>query len=177
LLPVLKSLTEVLRRRGQFTAATELLRTMIAVEENAPDLRGAPLASAWNALGDAYRDGGRLHDAEPCYVRSLAIWRQTVGESHALADAAWISLAMLYEKLGRMTDAASTFERLVAIMDGGNRQNDPDFVAVLQNYAEALRKMKRKSEAKAVEERAQSILAARDAREVNPVAARTYRLE
>jgi len=66
---------------------------------------------------------------------------------------------VLYEKLGRMDDAESFYRRALAILEKREGPDHPHVAAALFNYAALLRKMKRKGEARRMEDRARSIMA------------------
>ena len=72
-----------------------------------------------------------------------------------------VRLAQLYQRMGRAADAESCFERSLEILEKAAGPDHPDVAAILLDYADLLRRMKRKSEARRLEGRAKAILARR----------------
>ena len=61
-------------------------------------------------LGDAYREAGRLSDAEPCYIEALAIYRANDRTARLDLANAVRPLAILREAQGALAEAGTLFE-------------------------------------------------------------------
>lgn len=75
------------------------------------------LATSLNALAILYNAMGRYTEAEPLYVRSLAIREQELGANHPDTAASLNNLAGLYESTGRYSEAEPLYVRAVGIAE------------------------------------------------------------
>jgi tetratricopeptide (TPR) repeat protein len=84
--------------QGKFgEAETALLSALKVAEALPPDLR---LAETQHVLGTAYRELGRLPEAERWYQRSLSTWKASVSERDPSLAKPLISLTSLYLETG-----------------------------------------------------------------------------
>ncbi|MFQ5540300.1 MAG: tetratricopeptide repeat protein [Candidatus Binatia bacterium] len=143
-------------REGRYRDAEESLKAALKEAERfgAQDLR---LAANLNDLAEAYRKQGKYTEAEPLYLRSLAIWKKALGLDHPSVAIGLNNLALLYTAQGKYAEAESLYLRSQAIWE---KALGPDHLYVatnLENYASLLRKMNREAEAAKMETRAKAI--------------------
>jgi tetratricopeptide (TPR) repeat protein len=82
---------------------------------------------------------------------------ETLGPNHPYLVVGWNNVASVYVKLGRLSEAVSAYESSLSLADRLLEPGDPERWALVANYAFALRKLGRKSEAKVFERKANEI--------------------
>jgi tetratricopeptide (TPR) repeat protein len=86
-------------------------------------------------LANLYYDQGRYSDAEPLYLRALAIREQQLGANHPATANSLNNLANLYESIGRYSDAEPLYLRALAIREQQLGANHPATANSLNNLA------------------------------------------
>jgi tetratricopeptide (TPR) repeat protein len=92
-------------------------------------------STSLNNLAYLYESTGRYAEAEPLFVRSLAIREQELGANHPDTAASLNSLAGLYKSTGRYAEAESLFLRSLAICEKELGANHPYTATNLNNLA------------------------------------------
>jgi len=77
-----------------------------------------------------YQSQGRYSDAEPLYVRSLAISEQQLGADHPDVATSLNNLASLYQSQGRYSEAEPLYERSLLILEKVLPANHPHLAIV-----------------------------------------------
>jgi tetratricopeptide (TPR) repeat protein len=108
-------------------------------------------------LAGLYRAEGRNTEAEALYERVVSIQEKTVGPDHQELAANIYSLAELYRQDGRYEKAEPLYRRSLALMEEDQPAEGPALVRGLKTFADMLRRMKRKTEAVALEVHAKAI--------------------
>jgi CHAT domain-containing protein/Flp pilus assembly protein TadD len=119
-----------------------------------------PLADAnrLNQDGIQLYEAGRYEEAEPLYLRSLAIREQQLGENHPLVAQSLNNLALLYQAQGRYGEAEPLLQRLPSILEQQLGENHPDVALSVNNLANLYHNQGRYGEAEPLYLRALSIL-------------------
>ena len=144
-----------LHYRQALAFAKETLR--LGEEELGPN--HPTMAVLLDELGDRYRVLGRLTEAEPPYVRALAIREKALGSQHPDVAQSLNNLAALYRTQGRYAEAEPLYQRAIAIREEALGREHPDVATSLENYAALLRELERQSEDAEMEVRAGAIRA------------------
>ncbi len=153
LLPALESLAEVGAQQElrDLTLQFEGLLGRLKIDDS-PDL-----AISLSRLAKLYYDQGRYSDAEPLYVRALAISEQQLGANHPNTATSLNNLAGLYRSIGRYSDAEPLYVRALAINEQQLGANHPDTATSLNNLAFLYRSIGRYSNAEPLYVRALAI--------------------
>jgi tetratricopeptide (TPR) repeat protein len=93
------------------------------------------LATSLNNLAYLYESTGRYAEAEPLFVRSIAIREKELGANHPDTATSLDNLAGLYYSIGRYTEAEPLFVRSLAIREQELGANHPDTATSLNNLA------------------------------------------
>jgi tetratricopeptide (TPR) repeat protein len=93
------------------------------------------LATSLNNLANLYKSTGRYAEAEPLYLRSLAISEKELGANHPDTATSLNNLAGLYESTGRYAEAEPLLVRSLAIREQELGANHPDTATSLNNLA------------------------------------------
>ena len=118
--------------------------------QKAIDLASTPspdLAASINNLANLYHDQGIYAEAEPLYVRSLAISEEQLGANHPDTATSMNNLAGLYESTGRYAEAESLYVRSLAIRKEQLGANHLDTASSLNILAHLYESMGRYAEA------------------------------
>ncbi|MEL0587915.1 MAG: tetratricopeptide repeat protein, partial [Planktothrix rubescens PR222] len=91
------------------------------------------IAASCNNLAELYRSQGRYSEAEPLYLESVAIIRQSLPPNHADLARGFNNLAVLYESQGRYSEAEPLYLEAVAIIRQSLPPNHPDLAGHLNN--------------------------------------------
>jgi CHAT domain-containing protein/Tfp pilus assembly protein PilF len=137
---------------GRYSEAIPLAEAMLANQE-----KGAPsrnLAGAMNNLAQLYGDVGRDAEAEPLYMRALAIMEKTVGVDSVDMAPELNNLAALYQRQLRYAEAEPLFKRALALSEKQLPANHPDIGRALNNLATCYEKQDRHAESEALTRRA-----------------------
>jgi len=105
------------------------------------------IAASCNNLAELYRSQGRYSEAEPLYLESVAIIRQSLPPNHADLARGFNNLAVLYESQGRYSEAEPLYLEAVAIIRQSLPPNHPDLAGHLNNLAVLYESQGRYSEA------------------------------
>jgi tetratricopeptide (TPR) repeat protein len=153
LLPALESLAEVGAQQElrDLTLQFEGLLGRLKVNDS-PDL-----ATSLIRLAKLYYDQGRYSDAEPLYVRALAIREQQLGTNHPDTAISLNNLANLYRSIGRYSDAEPLYVRALAISEQQLGANHPSTATNLNNLAGLYKSIGRYSHAEPLDIRALAI--------------------
>jgi tetratricopeptide (TPR) repeat protein len=153
LLPALESLAEVGAQQElrDLTLQFEGLLGRLKVNDS-PDL-----ASSLEKLARLYYDQGRYSEAEPLYVRALAIREQQLGDNHPDTSASLNNLALLYRSIDRYSDAEPLYIRALAISEQQLGADHPDTATSLNNLAFLYKSIDRYSDAEPLYIRALAI--------------------
>ncbi len=137
---------------GKYSEAIPLAEAMLAnLEKGAPSKN---LAGAINNLAQLYGDVGRDADAEPLYMRALAIMEKTVGLDSVDIAPELNNLAALYQRQLRYAEAEPLFKRALALSEKQLPANHPDIGRALNNLATCYEKQDRHAESEALTRRA-----------------------
>jgi tetratricopeptide (TPR) repeat protein len=147
---------------GQSTNYRDDLQSAIAAYQKAVELQeelksDLALATSLNNLAELYRNQGRYTEAEPLYLRSLAIWEKQLGADHPLVAASLNNLGLLYYTQGRYVEADPLYWRSLSIMEKQSRADHPDFASSLNNLALFYNAQGRYAEAEPLYQRALQI--------------------
>ena len=137
---------------GKYSEAIPLAEAMLAnLEKGAPSKN---LAGAMNNLAQLYGDVGRDAEAEPLYMRALAIMEKTVGVDSVEIAPELNNLAALYQRQLRYAEAEPLFKRALALSEKQLPANHPDIGRALNNLATCYEKQDRHAESEALTRRA-----------------------
>jgi tetratricopeptide (TPR) repeat protein len=99
-----------------------------------------------DGLAVLYYSQGRYTEAEPLYVRSLAIREEQLGANHPHTATSLNNLAGLYQAMGRYAEAEPLYGRSLAITEEKLGANHPHTATSLNNLAELYQSMGRYAE-------------------------------
>jgi tetratricopeptide (TPR) repeat protein len=122
-----------LDREREFTLAQDYFQRSIELLSKFEQLNA--LAKFSNELAFLYYSLGKYAEAEPLYVRSLAIREQKLGANHPDTANSLNNLAGLYESTGRYKEAEPLFVRSLAISEQELGANHPNTANSLNNLA------------------------------------------
>ena len=130
-----------------------------AVQKSAAEFGASHPVVAYSLLnlGRAYREAGRLGEAEAVLRRGLAINEQALGPNHVQVAVALNQLALLYEQRGRFDDAEPLYRRALAIRQTTDGPEHPATATVYNNLGALYRAQGRYTEAEAAFRRALEI--------------------
>ncbi len=153
LLPALESLAEVGAQQElrDLTLQFEGLLGRLKVDDS------PALAASIGRLANLYREQGRYSDAEPLYVRALAIFKQQLGANHPDTATSLNNLAGLYYSISRYNDAEPLYVRALAIREQQLGANHPLTAGSLNNLAGLYESISRYSDAEPLYVRALAI--------------------
>ncbi len=114
-------------------------------------------ATSLNNLAGLYESMGRYAEAEPLYVRSLAISEEQLGANHLNTATSLNNLAGLYGAIGRYAEAEPLYVRSLAIREEQLGANHPDTATSLNNLAGLYESMGRYAEAEPLHVRSLAI--------------------
>jgi tetratricopeptide (TPR) repeat protein len=81
-----------------------------------------------------YLDQGRYAEAEPLYLRALALTEAALGNDHATTGTSLNNLALLYQDQGRYAEAEPLLERAMKIFEAALGPDHPSTRTVKANY-------------------------------------------
>ena len=84
---------------------------------------------------------GRLSEAEPLYLRALAIREEQLGSDHPATARSLNNLATLYKDQNKYTEAEPLYLRALAISEHCFGPSHPQTLAIQKNYASLLQAM------------------------------------
>jgi tetratricopeptide (TPR) repeat protein len=151
-------LADVAFNRRDYVAAAGLGEHALAILRKTHSGADPDLAIALDNLGAVYRAQGRQQDAQRLYSEAI----QVLEASGQPENPAWISALDAYGVIllaqGQWREAEERLARSLALAEKILGPNHPSVAQILRDDALALRKMKRKSEAKKMEARAAAIV-------------------
>jgi tetratricopeptide (TPR) repeat protein len=116
-------------------------------------------AISMHNLANLYATQGKYSQAEPLYLRAVAVLEKARGAEHPQTALARVGLADLYQVEGRLVEADSLYLRSVTNLEKGLGKDHTLVALALERYALLLRKTKRVPTAEAVEARVKEIRA------------------
>jgi CHAT domain-containing protein/Tfp pilus assembly protein PilF len=137
---------------GKYSEAIPLAEAILANLEKGPPSKN--LAGAMNNLAQLYGDVGRDAEAEPLYMRALAIMERTVGVDSVEIAPELNNLAALYQRQLRYAEAEPLFKRALTLSEKQLPANHPDIGRALNNLATCYEKQDRHAESEALTRRA-----------------------
>jgi tetratricopeptide (TPR) repeat protein len=143
LLPALEALAEVGAQKDLHDLSSHFEGML--KELTLPD--STHLANALFRIANLYTDQGRYSEAEPLFLRSLAIAEEQLGTNHPNTATSLNNLAGLYRGMGRYVEAEPLLVRSLAISEEQLGANHPNTATSLNNLAELYRGMGRYVEA------------------------------
>ncbi|MFM7787551.1 MAG: tetratricopeptide repeat protein, partial [Microcystis panniformis] len=85
-----------------------------------------------------YKSQGKYAEAEPLFLRSLAITEKQLGKEHPDVATSLNNLASLYHSQGKYAEAESLYQRAIAICSEKLGENHPNTQTVMMNYLQML---------------------------------------
>jgi eukaryotic-like serine/threonine-protein kinase len=130
---VLRSMSGVHGRRGDYDRARELADRAVAIQERAGE--SGDLAAALNSLGSAHGRLGELAEAKRALERSLAVAERVLGVDHP--SLAWTlnNLAIVHWQQGDAAAAGAIFARAIGILEQEHGAGHPLIAPLLNNQA------------------------------------------
>jgi tetratricopeptide (TPR) repeat protein len=127
--------TSLLHDRANYSGAESVAARAgrIYAGQNPPILLG--LASALNSLAIALQYQNRFAEAEPLYVRALAIRQKALGPEHPYVATSLNNLAALYDKQGQYAMAEPLYQRALAIKEKALGPEHSDVATILNSLA------------------------------------------
>ncbi|MFP6869130.1 MAG: tetratricopeptide repeat protein [Nitrospinota bacterium] len=104
-------------------------------------------------MAHLFHNQGRYKEAEPLYLRSLAIREKALGPGHPDVAQSLGNLAARYKAQGRYKEAEPFFRRALTIYEKKLRPDHPDIATTLNDMAGFYEKMGKKKEAAALRAR------------------------
>jgi tetratricopeptide (TPR) repeat protein len=157
LVAIRNSLAVALTRDRQYVEAEKCLRRSLALAEQHLGPNTPPVAVALNHLAVIRREQGRPAEALPLLERAVSIWTAARGSATRGMIEPLNNLGAAHSDLGQYAEAAAELRRALEIAEQVLPPTSPDSAALMRNYAWALRKLKRKTEARRLEARAEQI--------------------
>jgi tetratricopeptide (TPR) repeat protein len=87
------------------------------------------------AMALLYQYQGRLNDAEPLFLRALAIGEKTLGPEHPYVGGSRNNLASLYKGQGRLNDAEPLYLRALTISEKALGPDHPSTRTIRKNLS------------------------------------------
>ena len=129
---------------GQYPAAEKWLLAALREAEKFGE-QDPRLARTLNALGEVYRTQGKYAEAEPLYLRAIAIAEKALGPEHPPATSlnnpehplatSLNNLALLYGAQGKYAEAEPLYRRALAIREKALGAEHPDVAIAFNNLA------------------------------------------
>lgn len=120
------------------------------------------VAFTLNNLAFTYKLQGRLEDAARLYVQAVEAWESNVSSGRPEVAVGLHNLAMVESALGQNSEAERHFKQALAIVDATLPPEHPTRTAILSGYADLLKRLGRKREAKQFQALARSMRAQHD---------------
>jgi tetratricopeptide (TPR) repeat protein len=155
---ILLALGRALHRAGDFNAAEEVLRQVLAAHEAELGADHLDVAYDLNNLAAVLVSLGDLAEAEPLLVRVLEIRATALGSEHPEVAAALSNLGVVNLESGRIVEARNLYERALEIDEKALGPTDPMVAADLNKLALVLDLQGRNREAEELFRRALAIL-------------------
>ena len=124
----LKQLGNLLRMQGKYREAeVVLLRALPAIKDAAGTEENENYASAVAHLALVQHDLGKIQEAEPNYLRSLAIREKVLGPENPSVGIMLNSVAAFYDGTGRAVKAEPYYRRAIEVLE---RSLGPDHLSL-----------------------------------------------
>jgi len=143
----------------RYSEAEALLKSVLRSLEKSLGAEHPDVAVTLANLAGVYCHEERYTDAERLYLRSLAILEKSLGATHPTTANLLDVLAWTYYMHGRYEQAEPLYRRSWVIQEDVFGPDSPNVAGTLWRYQLLLQKTKRKTEAKQLRKRAESILA------------------
>jgi tetratricopeptide (TPR) repeat protein len=119
------------------------LALKLAIKENNKLLE----AETYNNLALLYQTQGRYAEAEPLYLKALAIREKELGKNHPSTATSYNNLASLYKTQGRYAEAEPLYLKALAIREKELGENHPLTATSYNNLASLYKSQGRYAEA------------------------------
>ena len=142
---------------GQTAPDIEQLKAEVAQTERVDGPDSPALAAGLDKLAALYQEHDRYGDAEPLYVRALAIREKSLGPEHPDVAASLNNLASLYLEQSRYGEAEPLHKRALAIREKSLGPEHLDVAESLNNLASLYLEQGRYGEAEPLHQRGLAI--------------------
>ena len=154
---VLNGLASIHYDLGQHDTADSFVRRALAIAESGI-CDAIDRGYIFGNLGRGHLLRNQLVEAEATYREVISIFAGTLGARHPDYAGALINLAIVQQRQGRLQQALPLLESAIDILERSYGREAPILAANLQIYAELLKALGRKSEAREVARRASSLV-------------------
>ncbi|MFM6058199.1 MAG: tetratricopeptide repeat protein, partial [Microcystis aeruginosa] len=96
------------------------------------------MALSLNGLANLYHDQGKYTEAEPLFLRVLAIREKQLGVEHPSVAKSLNNLALFYNSQGKYAETEPLYQRAIAIFSEKLGENHPNTQTVMMNYLQML---------------------------------------
>jgi tetratricopeptide (TPR) repeat protein len=151
-------LTAISLRR--FTEAEEFFQQAMTLQRTSQET--THLAITLNNLALAYKLQGRLCEAARTYIQAVRAWEANLGYVPPEVAVAFHNLAMVESALGQTDEAERHFKQALETVNTSLPPEHPTRIAILSGYADLLKKVGRKREAKQFQALARAMRAQHD---------------
>ena len=146
----------------KYENAAKVLEQAVALRRKYDSEPQRNVAVSLLSLGGAYFNEGKIKEAEAAAWEARRILAEVPDERKTPDDLAAVmrsdhNLALIYVEQKKYGDAETYYKRAIASMEKLYGPTSPSLVMYLNNYARLLRILKRDSEAKALEARAEML--------------------
>lgn len=142
---------------GEHDKAEPLYQRALSLWEQALGPESEEVAGCLSNLAILYLSQERYGEAEPLFRQALAIREKVLGAEHPEVAFSLTNLASHYHAQGNDSEAERFQQRAVSSWERILGQDHPDLITHLEYDATLLRRLKRTSEARSVEERVKAI--------------------
>lgn len=153
----LAHLAQTYSAQGKFVEAEPLYLEALKIYQDVHGENHLDVAAMLNNLGVLHRKHGQYADAQRLLTRALSIKEQLLGPDHLEVALALSNLAAMHLAQGDWEPAARLLARALVLREKQLRPDHPDLLKNLDDYAGALRKLNRGTEAAVLEEKANAI--------------------
>ena len=155
----LARLAQAYTAQGKYVEAEPVYLEALRIYQEVHGENHLDVAAMLNNLGVLHRKHGQYADAQRLLTRALSIKEQLLGPDHLDVALALSNLAAMHLAQGDWEPAAKLLARALTVREKQLRPDHPDLLKNLDDYAGALRKLDRSSEASILEGRANAIRA------------------
>ncbi len=152
---VLNNLGAAYYEIGHFAKSEEIAQRALAAAEQDG---GSEVPYLLSTLGHGYVARKQYSNAEDVYRRAISLLAEAHGVQHPDYALALSNLAALYQRQRRFRESVPLLESAIEILEKSAGCNSPVLGVPLDRYAEVLRGLGRKAEAREVARRAKSIV-------------------
>ncbi len=143
-----------LRNQGEYRSALRRGKAALKLAEHLP---ATDLTLTLNNLAGLYKSLERYEEAEPLYLRALAIRTQQLGRQHPDVATSLNNLAVLCKAQRRYGEAQHLYEQAIDILEQQLGTNHPTVANTLHNLAGLYKSQKQYTEAEPLYRRALAI--------------------